>query len=320
MSDTPAFVADSYHWHEHWATLPDTPQGKANGRTHGVCVRGDGAVVVFAQTVDGLLTYDPDGKLISAVGGDRWLGAHGLTKILENGTEYLWLCDQESAEVAKVTMDGQTVQKLPKPEHALYHGDDAKRYVPTWAAQHPVTGEIWVADGYGASLIHRFDSMGQQMQSYDGAEGAGRFACPHGINFRIADQGKVELFITDRGNKRIVIYDDNANLLRQSSITHSPCCFDFLHNWVLVPELSTGAKVLDVNSLELLGEIGVAQWAGIAPEYNHKTPEGWPNLAGTQHVHAGAFNSPHGGCFAPNGDIYIVEWIVGGRITKLQRQ
>jgi hypothetical protein len=323
MNETPAFVADTYHWHEHWASIPDTKQGRENGRTHGVCVRNDGAVVVFCQTVDGLLTFDPDGKLISAVGGDRWLGAHGLSKITEGGEEYLWLTDQNTAEVAKVTMQGQTVQKLARPEHALYHGDDAKKYVPTWAAQHPITGEIWVADGYGASLLHRFTAKGEQIASYDGLEatgGAGRFVCPHGINFRTTSDGKVELFITDRGNKRIVIYDDNGKLLRQSNITHSPCCFDFVYNWVLVPELSTGAKVLDVDSLELLGEIGQSDWVGKAPDYKHTPPEGWPNLAGTEHVHAGAFNSPHGGCFAPNGDIYIVEWIVGGRITKLSRQ
>lgn len=46
-------------------------------------------------------------------------------------------------------------------------------------------------------------------------------------------------------------------------------------------------------------------------------PEGWPNLAGTDDVCPGTFNSPHGACFALNGDIYVVEWIIGGRITKL---
>ncbi len=43
-------------------------------------------------------------------------------------------------------------------------------------------------------------------------------------------------------------------------------------------------------------------------------------LAGTNHIRPGIFNSPHGACFAPNGDIYTVEWIIGGRITKLEKQ
>ena len=75
-------------WIENWATIPETPSGKKNGRTHGVCVCDDGTVKVFHQAENGLLTYDPEGKLISAVGGDRWMGAHGLTRIVEDGVEY----------------------------------------------------------------------------------------------------------------------------------------------------------------------------------------------------------------------------------------
>jgi hypothetical protein len=33
----------------------------------------------------------------------------------------------------------------------------------------------------------------------------------------------------------------------------------------------------------------------------------------------GDFNSPHAACFAPNGDIYVVEWVLGGRITRLEK-
>ena len=43
-----------------------------------------------------------------------------------------------------------------------------------------------------------------------------------------------------------------------------------------------------------------------------------PNLPADQ-IHAGKFNSPHGMAVAANGDLYVGEWIVGGRITKLAR-
>jgi hypothetical protein len=32
------------------------------------------------------------------------------------------------------------------------------------------------------------------------------------------------------------------------------------------------------------------------------------------------FNSPHAACFDREGSIYVVEWITGGRITKIERQ
>jgi len=70
-----------------------------------------------------------------------------------------------------------------------------------------------------------------------------------------------------------------------------------------------------VKTLTVATELGASDIVG--PE---QRPDGWPNLAGTPLVKAGKFNSPHGGCFAPNGDVYCVEWIVGGRITKLARQ
>ncbi len=302
----------NYKWVDQWARIPDSASGRDNGRTHGVCVTKSGNVIVFHQARNGLVTFAPDGSSISAVGGGRWLGAHGLTKVVENGTEYLWLADQDSKEVAKVTLAGETIQTIKQPQHPVYAQGGG--YVPTWAAQNPETGEIWVADGYGSSLVHRYSRKGEYQSTLDGTEGAGRFACPHGINFTTGSAG-VELWITDRSNRRVVIYDGNGKFQRQSTLTHSPCCFDFLGGLVMIPELMTGVKVLDTKSLELVTEIGANPDVSVS-----KQPEGWPNLAKTPLVKAGFFNSPHGGCFAPNGDIYCVEWIEGGRITKLERQ
>jgi len=309
----------TYEWVDHWARVPESASSRENGRTHGVGVLADRRVVVFHQAENGLVIYDPEGRMVSATGGDRWLGAHGLTRIEEDGTELLLLTDETSAEVAKVTPEGETVLQIARPQHALYEGDDPKKYVPTWAAQNPDNGEIWVADGYGASLVHRYDQTGRQIATIDGTEGAGRFACPHGIHFHPGSMGP-ELYITDRSNKRVVVYDGEGRFLRQGTVTHSPCCFDFLNGLVLVPELFTGVKLLDIQTLESVQEIGASDRVGPSSEEGKwKKPEGWPNLAGTEHVRPGQFNSPHGACFAPNGDIYVVEWIIGGRITKLKK-
>lgn len=301
-----------FKWIDNWARIPESPTGKANGRTHGVCVTRSGNVVVFHQAHNGLLTFDATGRLVSATGGDRWLGAHGLTRTEESGTEYLWLADQDSTEVAKVTLAGETVQTLARPPHPAYA--QGGRYVPTWAAQDPVTRDIWVADGYGSSLVHRYTAKGDYVATLDGTEGAGRFKCPHGLHLTVGPAGP-ELWITDRGNRRVVIYDGTGRFQRQTDLTHSPCCFGFLGDWVVIPELMTGVKILNSRTLELVAELGASDLVSVA-----KQPTGWPNLAGTPLVKSGLFNSPHGACFAPNGDIYCVEWIIGGRITKLQRE
>ena len=311
-----------YSWCDNWARIPDPPSDRENGRTHGVCVTNSGNVIVFHQAENGLLTFAPDGRLISAVGGKRWLGAHGLTKITFIGEELLWLTDQTSAEVALVRLNGETVRTITPPDHPAYHGKEAHKFIPTWAAQNPVTSEIWVADGYGAWRVHGYSANGEYRMTLDGTEGAGRFREPHGINFTMGTNGP-ELFITDRANHRIVVYDGNGNYLRSSLAAHSPCCFDFLGDSVLVPELFTGVKLLNRATLETVADIG--QNPAVLPRpdgdwWPPVAPANWPNLAGTPLVQPGTFNSPHGACFAPNGDIYVVEWIIGGRITKLVRE
>ena len=270
-------------WIENWATIPDTPSGRKNGRTHGVCVCNNGTVKVFHQAENGLLTYDPDGTLMSAVGGDRWLGAHGLTHIVEDGVEYLWVVDELSCEIAKVTLDGETVLILEKPDHPVYAGGG--KYKPTWAAQNPLNGEIWTGDGYGSSLVNRYAKDGSYLESLRETP-AGAFQEPHGLNFRVTSAGDAELFVTDRANKRIQVLDGEGNLLRSSMSCKSPCCFDFFENEVLVPELFTGVKLLDVDTLECLNEVGASDRVFPNPDgwWPPQAPEGWPNLAGTEHI------------------------------------
>ena len=308
----------TYSWIDQWATIPDSTTARANGRTHGVCVTKNNNVIVFHQAENGLLTYDPNGTLISAMGGDRWMGAHGLTLIEENGEEFLWLVDEFSREVVKVTLNGKTVMTIQPPDHPAYA---AGKYIPTWAAQNPDNGDVWVGDGYGSSLVHRYDASGHYRSTLTGSTGAGTFASPHGLAFRKTSDGKTELWITDRENHRIQVFDGEENFLRDSKVCHSPCCFSFLDDKVLVPELFTGVKILRNDDFTLITEIGSSDVVGpnttSAAWWPPTAPEGWPNLAGTEHVRAGMFNSPHGACFAPNGDIYVVEWIIGGRITKL---
>ncbi len=297
----------TYRWHEDWATIPDTPSGRINGRTHGVAVLGDGRVVVFAQAVPGVLFYDADGKLVESW-GERFVGAHGLTLHREGEQESLWLVDQSSAEVCRTDLKGNLLERLePPPIDQRPEG----KYMPTWVDVNPANGDRWIADGYGGSALHRYAKDGTYQQKYTGEEGAGRFSCPHALRF--GPDGN--LYIADRGNHRIAVYDGEGNYLKhEDSVTHSPCGFDFLADLILVPELMTGVKLID-HDLRLVAELGASDQVSV-----EQTPEGWPEVNRPSMLQPGQFNSPHGACFAPNGDIYVVEWITGGRITKLEKR
>ncbi|WP_432797050.1 hypothetical protein [Poriferisphaera sp. WC338] len=300
----------TYTWVDNWATIPDTESGRKSGRTHGAVVTSDGNIVIYNQADPGILIFSPEGELLNAW-GSRFFGAHGMSIVNENGTDYLWLTDEHTGEVVKTTLDGQTIMNIEKPDHPAY---DNASYIPTWVAvneeRHGGNGDIWVADGYGSSLVHRYDKDGNWISALSGEQGAGHFKCPHSVAFR-TDKASPELYIADRGNERLQIFDAEGNFLRVVTDTcHSPCSFTFHEGKTYIPELFTGIKILDEND-KVITSVGDND--GIT------TVSGWPNLQGTEHVQPGKFNSPHDLTVDADGNIFVVEWIIGGRITKLQR-
>ncbi|MEM6333099.1 MAG: hypothetical protein AAF823_07145 [Planctomycetota bacterium] len=306
----------TYTWHDHFARVPAGLAGRGNGRTHGVCVTRDSTLVVFAQCPDGILHFDPTGKLIAQHGGSDWTTAHGLTYLANDDGEFFWLTDErDGGRVEKVTLDGQTVRAVPAIRHALPGDQGTPAYKPTWACENPDTAEAWVADGYGQSLVHRVDQDGRVTLTLTGEEGAGRFDCPHGIAFDTRGGKDPELYITDRGNGRIVVYSAAGRYLRtiQHDAMQAPCMFDFLGDHMLVPDLFASVCVYDANDEIIAADLGVnrqaVDWEGGYPNYNITDRAGM--------IEPGKFNSPHGGCFGPDGSIYIAEWILGGRVTKL---
>lgn len=302
----------TYEWVEHWVRIPETESGQANGRTHGVGVAANGDVILFNQAQPGVLHFSADGKLKNAW-GDRFGGAHGFTLVQDGAAEALWLTDQDSGEVVKTTLDGRALLNLQRPPLPVYQGP--KKFVPTWVGVNEErfggNGDIWVTDGYGANYIHRYTKTGAYVSSINGTEGkAGAFACPHGIMF-IPKPGGAELYIADRSNRRVQVYDAEGNFKRVfgSDFLHSPCGFVQRNGIVYVPELFGRLAVLDASDR-------LITYLGDNPGIEKTT--GWPNLPAAQ-IHAGKFNSPHGMAVAPNGDLYVGEWIIGGRVTKLAR-
>ncbi len=302
----------TYEWIENWARIPDTASGRENGRTHGVVVTRSGNVMVFNQADPAVLTFDQTGELISSW-GSRFAGAHGMTLVQEGNAEYLWLTDQSSREVVKTTLDGRTVQNIERPNLPVY---DKANYSPTWAAvneeRNGGNGDIWVTDGYGSNYIHRYDKNGRYLNSINGEEGrTGAFSCPHGI-WVDTRRSEPELYIADRSNHRIQVYSVEGEYRRSfgDAVLTSPDGFITHGEYLLIPELFARLTILDGND-KLVCHLGSNE--------DVVKVKGWPNLPADL-IHAGKFNSPHGMAADIAGNLYVAEWIVGGRITKLVRQ
>ncbi|MEO6803777.1 MAG: hypothetical protein ABI197_11120 [Granulicella sp.] len=273
----------------------------------------DGNIAVLAQASPALHIFDPSGKLVHAW-GEGLGGAHGLTLVEEDGIEYLWITDQISGEVSRRDLKGKVHQRIAPPP-----ATDGI-YAPTCVAISPLEHDVLVADGYGSNTIRRYSKNGDLIGTLTGEEGPGTFARPHGIAFH----PNGTLWITDRRNKRILVYSsDGKYLFHRDDIAHSPCAFAFHQGRIYVPELFGSLKVLD-DALNVSACYGTnyevhpeegwpAQQGWGWPELN-----GWPDDLTPSITSSNKFVAPHAVAVAPDGTIYVVEWVRGGRIVRLR--
>lgn len=298
-----------YEFEKDWGSLPATVSW---GFTHGVAVDSKGRVIIHNTSKDAVVIFDAKGKFIKSWGSEYEGGAHGLTLAKEGSDEFLYLADTKRSVVVKTTLDGKEVLRLPYPktETDVYdQADKAKRYVPTNVA---VTrnGDIYVADGYGQSWIHRYNKKGEQIQSWGGrGKEAGKMNSPHGI-WVDARSGTEEILVADRTNRRLQYFSPDGKHLRfVTDELRLPCHFDIRGEELLIPDLHGRVTLFDKNN-KLITHLGDN------PEIWTVKP--WPNFEAAQ-FQPGKFSSPHSACFDKKGNIFVVEWTKAGRVTKLKR-
>jgi hypothetical protein len=299
-----------------WGELPATIK---YGNTHGVCQDSQDRIYIHhtvnaaSESSDSMVVFDEKGKFVKSWGKEFKGGAHGLHIRKEGSTEYLYLCDTVRGLVVKTSLDGEEVFTLGYPSEADVYRPNSdgskKKYSPTNLAITP-NGDIYVGDGYGSSYINVYDKNGKYLKSFGGlGKEAGQLDCPHGI---ILDSrgGTPILLIADRGNNRIQSFNLAGEHLGFFSGTNLPCYFDFWKSGeVVVPDLGARVTLLDKhnNVILHLGDDSAAN--------NWKQTRKLDRSA----FQPGKFVCPHGACFDHEGNIFVVEWVEVGRVTKLRK-
>ncbi len=296
----------SYELVPGWAKVPDDIK---LGFTHGVCVDSQNRVYIFNQSNHAMVVFDEDGKFVKTWNNGYDKGAHGLTLVKEGGEELLWLCDYSTQRVVKTTLDGKEVLKLAIPPRKDIYPED-KNYIPTNVAPIP-GGDIYVADGYGRSWIHQYTNSGEYVRSFGGkGKEPGQFDCPHGlmIDTRTKDP---TVIVADRANVRLQTLDLSGKPIAcfgTENLRH-PCHFDLLPNGdLLIPDLHGRVTIFDKDN-KLITHLG--------DNPNVEKIHGYPNLP-KETWQDDKFISPHSACWDKREDLYVVEWIRIGRITKLK--
>jgi hypothetical protein len=183
-------------------------------------------------------------------------------------------------------------------------------YRPTNVAIAP-NGDVYVGDGYGSNFVNQYDKNAKFIRTFGGTgKEPGKLLQPHGLMLdeRISP---VTLLVADRGNNRIQRFSLDGNHVEFVEGTLLPCHFHARGSDVVVPDLQGRVTLLDKANkvIEHLGDAKAASLRELLPLRTKPRTE----------FTAGKFVCPHGAIFDHAGNIFVVEWVEVGRVTKLRK-
>jgi DNA-binding beta-propeller fold protein YncE len=281
------------------------PGGQSLGPCHGgVIIDKAGNIYVTTDTDRGIVVYSSGGKFLRAIGPTR---IHGLEFRTEGGTEYIYAARPQDHEVIKLNLKGEKLWAIEYPKEAGIYKDE-KGFNPCAVTVAP-DGSIFVADGYGANYVLKFDKNRKFVKAFGGpGKEEGKFQTCHGIGLDTR-QGKPLLLVCNRNNNRVEYWDLDGNFVKviQKDL-RMPAAVHVRGDYAIFPELQGRVTVLDKEG-------NIAAQVGDNPEEKQRAnfgmrPEYWKD---------GICNSPHGASIDKDGNLIVTEWSQFGHLHKFVR-
>lgn len=286
------------------------------GETHGVAVDAAGLIYIkhrshATEPMDAIAVFDETGKFVRSFGKEYHGGGHGIDICKDGGEEFLYLCDVKHGVVAKTTLKGEQVWKKGVPQEPGVYQPESK-YSPTNVA-FGRDGGFYIADGYGSHFIHQYDKDAKWIRTWGGmGTEPGLMKTPHGIWLDDRAGREPALVVADRANARLQYFTLDGKHLSFVKDVSFPAHFDIRGADLLVPDLHARVTILDKDN-QVVQHLGYdAEWtAKVLNQFAvRKDPTLWE---------AGRFVHPHDACFDAAGNIFVVEWVPTGRVTKLRK-
>ncbi len=197
-------------WYEVDPNWPQRPANMPWGQMPGVFVDKQDRVWLFTRAEPPVQVYSNDGKFIKAWGTglltktDTGVISHFI-KIDNRG--HVWLADVGGHAIYECTQDGKLLKTLGTK--GVPGCDETHLYKPTDMAITP-DGQVFVSDGYGNARIVHFDAQGRFVKAWGKLGTApGEFNLPHAI----AIDSKGRLYVADRNNARVQVFDQQGHVL-----------------------------------------------------------------------------------------------------------
>ena len=279
------------------------------GSTHGgVAVDKSGNVYVSTNATHGIIKYAPDGSILKTFGKETST-SHNLFLRTEGDQEFIYAAFNGAGKVKKIDLDGNVIWSIDgPPDHPAYKVKKP-RYKPTAVTVAP-DGRIYIADGYGSSLIHMYSADQKYIKSF-GAKGSKdqQFKTSHGITVDTRGDQPI-LIISDRENRRLQRWTLDGEYI-DTPVTglRRPCSISIWSDYIAVAELSGRCVILDKD-------FKIISVLGDNPEKkqhnNYKVdPKLWTPTD---------FTAPHGCSFDAEGNLFVQDWNFKGRLRKFELQ
>lgn len=259
--------------------VPDAiklPEGSKMGAAAAVAFDARGHIYVLTRGAQAFFEFDENGGFVRSFGDGMFTRSHGL-KIDRDGN--LWATDVGAHTVVKLNPAGQVLLTIGTKGQAGEWNETAGSHLLNQPNDVAIAanGDIFVAQGHtpgagGDARVLKFDKDGRFIKQWGGkGKEPGQFVVAHGI---VID-GKGLLWVMDRENQRVQVFDSNGTFVREQKYKGLPCSVAFGRDEAYMVNGFAGQLLrLDLNGKVLAamgkpgtgpGEFGEAHFLAISP-------------------------------------------------------
>jgi hypothetical protein len=200
--------------------------------------RGNTVGPAYAAGAAQLLEFAPDGTFIREIGHNlyAWSFAHAV-KV--DAHDNIWVTDKGSDMVIEFNPAGQVAMVFGRKQEASDEDTGPRKHPnpplpPIDGMFRQVTDITWdtagngyISDGYINSRVGKVSPEGVWLGSFgEPGDKPGQLNTPHSI----ATDAKNNIYVADRGNRRIQVFDPDGNFVRMIQIDVPPPLV--IHPWM----------------------------------------------------------------------------------------
>lgn len=275
-------LPDPYREDFDWAKMPP---GRVFGQTRALAIDADGkSIWVFDRcsltgndcalpknkNINPVMEFDFNGNLVRTWGAGMFGAPHG---IFVDSHDHIWTADGNGVDPVTCKPIGNTLREFTADGKMLMEITGPQGGKPFTGLNDvvvdPDNGDIFVADGHqphANDRVMKFDSRGRYLVEWGGnGTNPENFSTPHSL----AIDKERRIYVADRGNKAVKVFDENGKLLNVWTQFGSPTAVYVRNEMLYVadgdangptnPNFAPGIRIANVNDGKIIANIPYVQ-------------------------------------------------------------